>query len=624
MAKHYDDSFSSYKKRRLIDGSVYVLTSFCDHILPDGLASALHTAPYPIFQASTNIVDVHYNHPYWACAAVDNKADTLTQSQMLKDSDCALFIASQEPEIRGLQKMDVFEVQPISTKPITAKLLSAIWSYRRKRSPVGTILKHKSRLCVDGSQQLHGRDFWETYAPVVSWSTICLLLLLSTILNLKTRQVDYTQAFPQAPLADPVYMRIPQGWLADSDGVLRPHQDPTYQDRSHYICLKRNLYGCRQAARNWFQYPTKGLLHNGFQQSSHDSCLYLRSDCIMIVYTDDCLIFARDDHIIDALIKTLASTYALEDQGTVNDYLGIRITKNEVTKEITMTQPGLIESILKDLNLLNPGAHTKDTPAMGILHPDRQGHPREDTWNYRSLIGKLNYLAQNTRPDISFAVHQCTRFSNTPTALHELAVKWIERYLLLTKDKGIIMSPRRDFRLDMYVDADFAGLWHRDHAELCDCALSRTGYIITYCDCPIHWASKLQNEIALSTTESEYIALSMATRELLPLRRLVHELHQHSFIATPLDPAFSHTKTTHLQTSQIFEDNASCIILAYSDGTKPRTKHLSLKWHHFKDQIRNGAITVTKVASNLNWADIFTKPLCSLKHNSLRRLIMGW
>ncbi len=129
MAKHYDDSFSSYKKRRLIDGSVYVLTSFCDHILPDGLASALHTAPYPIFQASTNIVDVHYNHPYWACAAVDNKADTLTQSQMLKDSDRALFIASQEPEIRGLQKMDVFEVQPISTKPITAKLLSAIWSY---------------------------------------------------------------------------------------------------------------------------------------------------------------------------------------------------------------------------------------------------------------------------------------------------------------------------------------------------------------------------------------------------------------------------------------------------------------------------------------------------------------
>jgi hypothetical protein len=65
--------------------------------------------------------------------------------------------------------------------------------------------------------------------------------------------------------------------------------------------------------------------------------------------------------------------------------------------------------------------------------------------------------------------------------------------------------------------ADFAGLWHKDFAELCDCSLSRTEYVITYCGCPIHWPSKLQSEIALNTTESKYISLSMATRELLPL-----------------------------------------------------------------------------------------------------------
>jgi len=477
---------------------------------------------------------------------------------------------------------------------------------------------------VDGSQQLYGRDYWETYAPVVSWSTVRLLLLLTTILNLKSRQIDYTQAFPQALLEDPVYMRMPQGWHADSQGNIVQHPDPKFNDTKHYIRLKRNLYGCRQAARNWFSYLTKGLIANGFRQSAHEPCLYLRNDCIMMVYTDDCLIFARDDSTIDTLIKSLNETYLLEDQGTVNDYLGLHIQKSQPTNEIVMTQPGLIESILKDLRLDTLGTHTKDTPAMGILHPDRQGHPREDTWNYRSVIGKLNYLAQNTRPDISFAVHQCARYSNSPTALHELAVKRIGRYLLLTRDKGLIMKPKPDFRLDMYVDADFTGLWHRDHAELRECALSRTGFIITYCGCPIHWVSKLQSEIALSTTESEYIALSMATRELLPLRRIVQELHQHSFIATPIDPNFSHTKTSTLKASQVFEDNASCIILAYSDGTKPRTKHLSLKWHHFKDQIRNGCIVLTKVASNLNWADILTKPLCSPKHNTLRHMIMGW
>ncbi len=101
----------------------------------------------------------------------------------------------------------------------------------------------------------------------------------------------------------------------------------------------------------------------------------------------------------------------------------------------------------------------------------------------------------------------------------------------------------------MYVDADFKGTWHHDYAELRDCALSRTGYIITYCGCPIHWASKLQSEIALSTTESEYIALSMATRELFPLRHLVHEIHQHGFISTKLDDHYSITKTTSLAAS---------------------------------------------------------------------------
>jgi hypothetical protein len=343
----------------------------------------------------------------------------------------------------------------------------------------------------------------------------------------------------------------------------------------------------------------------------------------MIVYTDDCLIVAKDNTIIDTLVKSLNDTHQLEDQGSVSDYLGIRIVKNPETRQITMTQPGLIDSILQDLHLPT-GSHTKDTRAMGILHPDCSGHRHEDKWNYRSVIGKLNYLAQNTRPDLSFTVHQCVRFSNNPTALHELAVKRIGRYLLLTKDKGLIMSPSQEFRLDVYVDADFAGLWYRDYAELRKCALSRTGFIITYCGCPIHWASKLQNEIALSTTESEYIALSMATWELLPLCRLVQELHQHSFLATPIDNTFSHTKNTSLQARQIYEDNVSCIILAYSDGTKPRTRHLSLKWHHFKDHIKNGNIIVTKVASNLNWADLLTKPFVAPKHNSLRKMIMGW
>ena len=207
---------------------------------------------------------------------------------------------------------------------------------------------------------------------------------------------------------------------------------------------------------------------------------------------------------------------------------------------------------------------------------------------------------------------------------YEIAVKRIARYLLFTKDKGIIMTPTQDFRLDMYIDADFAGMWHQEHSALHDSVLSRTGHIITYCGYPIHWASKLQSEIALSTTEAEYIALSMATRELLPLCCLLQEIHKHGLVDLPLPENYNVTRTNTFEVSQIFEDNASCIILAHSEATKVRTKHIALKWHHFKDQIRNGSIKVVKVDAHFNWADIFTKPLLRQKHDNLREMIMGW
>jgi hypothetical protein len=206
------------------------------------------------------------------------------------------------------------------------------------------------------------------------------------------------------------------------------------------------------------------------------------------------------------------------------------------------------------------------------------------------VIGKLNFLAQNTRPDISFAVHQCARFSSKPTALHELAVKRIVRYLLYTKNQGLVLHPNRDFTLDMYVDADFAGLRHQQHSALRESVLSHTGYIITYCGCPIHWVNKLQSEIALSTTESEYIALSMATRDLLPIRRLLQEIHKNGLVQLPLRAHFNTTWTTNLAPTMIFEDNASCIVLTNSESTKPRTKHITIKWHHFRYQIKTGQI----------------------------------
>ena len=80
------------------------------------------------------------------------------------------------------------------------KLVKAIWSFRRKQSPDGTLLKHKAQLCTHGRMQEHVEHYWVNYSPVVQWDTVQLMLTLPIILNLHLRSIDFTSAYTQADL----------------------------------------------------------------------------------------------------------------------------------------------------------------------------------------------------------------------------------------------------------------------------------------------------------------------------------------------------------------------------------------------------------------------------------------
>ena len=126
----------------------------------------------------------------------------------------------------------------------------------------------------------------------------------------------------------------------------------------------------------------------------------------------------------------------------------------------------------------------------------------------RSIIGKLNYLEKSTRPDISAATHAAARFSHNPKKSHGLAVVGIARYLLGTRNEGIYFTPN-DHSFDVYADASFLPYWNKDiAADDQTTARSRHGFIIMYAGCPITWASRMQDFVTMSSTESEYVALS--------------------------------------------------------------------------------------------------------------------
>ena len=102
----------------------------------------------------------------------------------------------------------------------------------------------------------------------------------------------------------------------------------------------------------------------------------------------------------------------------------------------------------------------------GALGADTDGPTCQETFNYASVIGMLIYLSNTTRPDISFAIHQCARFTHKPRRSHELVLKRIGRYLVGTKGKEMILDPSQNLDIDCYLDSDFAGLWGSEPAHL--------------------------------------------------------------------------------------------------------------------------------------------------------------
>ena len=177
------------------------------------------------------------------------------------------------------------------------------------------------------------------------------------------------------------------------------------------------------------------------------------------------------------------------------------------------------------------------------------------------------------------------------------------------------MHPNDNLKqLNCYVDADFAGAYTAEISNDPTICRSRTGFVILYASCPVLWTSKLQTEIALSTVEAEYIALSQSLRELIPMKEILKELS--GILEIPETEIKTHCT--------VFEDNKGAEELARTAKYRPRTKHIAIKYHHFRDHVRNGSISIERVDTLNQKADILTKPLTFKLFSNLRHDIQGW
>ncbi|OAE32015.1 hypothetical protein AXG93_2772s1250 [Marchantia polymorpha subsp. ruderalis] len=302
--------------------------------------------------------------------------------------------------------------------------------------------------------------------------------------------------------------------------------------------------------------------------------------------------------IKSAFIKSeIQQAFEMSDLGLLSYSLGIEFMFRP--DGISVTQRQYIREMLTEFGL--DKCKPAPTPMMEKLRllPDMQAPPA-DSALYQRMVGKLIFLT-HTRVDIAFAVSIVSRFMNSPQEPHAQAVKRIYRYLRGTSDLALLYRrgeethlQGKDTQLQVFTDADWAADMHDRK--------STTGYIFFLRGTPITWNSRKQPTVALSSTESEYMAVTEGAKEAVWLRRLLGKIHA-------LDLQASTT---------IHGDNQGSLNLAQNPIYHGRTKHIEVRHHFIREKIASGEINLAYVSTNEQLADILTKPLGKIAFERLR------
>ena len=182
-----------------------------------------------------------------------------------------------------------------------------------------------------------------------------------------------------------------------------------------------------------------------------------------VLYMDDSILAGPNQNELDDIIAKMEQTgLKMTYDNGIEDFLGVHVDRKE-DGSIHLTQPHLIQSILDDLHFDGSVTH-KVTPApvtVPLRMFDKAATPFDHHFHFRSVIGKLNFLEQSTRPDCSYAIHQCARFATAPKEPHAKAVKHVGRYLAGTKEKGNTLRPNPQRGFEVYADADFCGHFNK-------------------------------------------------------------------------------------------------------------------------------------------------------------------
>ena len=520
----------------------------------------------------------------------------IPMSVALNGSESNLWMNSIAEEIKNILLKDTFH---LVEKPKSKRCISSRFILTNKFDSDGSLLKNKARFVARGFSQKPNEDFGQTYAPVAKSGSIRLLSALAANLNLEIHQFDVTTAYLNGDLDEEIYMECPDNFgkilehIIDNEisnsKISQKASDmlKLLNKGNKVLLLKKSLYGLKQAGRCWNVKLNEILTKFGAKQSVADPCVYyIRDDkglTLMSVYIDDILFMSQNPDMLEKFKNHLNKDLEVKYSGLAKYCLGINFRQEKGI--VTMSQSSYINELLKRFEMSD--AKTVNSP-MDISVKLKRSENCENLFPYRELVGGLMYLAVSTRPDIANTVSKLSQFLTCYDNTHWTAAKRVLRYLKKTINFGLIFRHTND---------SLFGFTDSDWGNCPDNRKSYTGYCFILSGSVISYESRKQVTVALSSTESEYMALSDGTKEAIYLKKLLNELCSDG-----------------LGKVRIFVDNIGAIKLAENPVFHKRTKHIDIRHHFVREALRNEQIEICHVPTEEMGADILTKPLPSSKH----------
>ena len=477
--------------------------------------------------------------------------------------------------------------------PPDRKAVPLAWVLKVKTNPDGS-KRHKARIVMKGFLQREGIDYFLTFAPVAKWTSIRIVLALSTILDWGLTHIDFETAFMIPKMDAEVYVRVTDGMQALSS--------------TGFAKMLKGVNGCKQGAKLFYDEVKGSLIGNGFTMSIYDSCIFIKRSgsevCIIVIWVDDFLIASNGAGLLKELLAKLAQTYRFKLFNEPTLFLGVKLLRDRSKRTLQISQKDYLIDVLNRFGMQKCNPISTPMEANRFFAKKAALDKEEAKYMidkpFRNLACSLMYASNISRPDIAYACNAASRHLQMPGREHWKLLKRVTRYIKGTTDLSLLYNAS---------STDVTGWPDASWADNLDDRKSTGAYMIFIGTCLVSWMTKKQGYIALSSNNAELGALSEACREAYFIRGLLSEL----------TPGFLPSN----KPIKIYEDNEGTISQANNNIMNNASRTIALKFHFVREEIVSKRIELTSVASQDQLGDLLTKQMAAPQFQLLRDRAMG-